>query len=90
MQIAEGMTPPVAPSTAGKYLVALGVTMRPGEFAQNVSMCVCVPVCLCGCCMRTNLLVMRLAYRLVALYEMCIYVCASVHVCLTVCVCVFV
>ena len=42
MQIAEGMTPPVAPSTAGKYLVALGVTMRPGEFEEKVSVCVCM------------------------------------------------
>ena len=45
-QVSQVLTPPVDPKTAGKYLVALGVTLRQGDFEEQVSVCVCLSVLL--------------------------------------------
>jgi hypothetical protein len=44
--VSQVLTPPVDPKTAGKYLVALGVTLRQGDFEEQVSVCVCLSVLL--------------------------------------------
>ena len=82
------LTPPVDPKTTGKYLVALGGNIRQGDFEEKVSVC----ACLCGCCMRTNLLV-GLSNRLVA-FKKYAYMCVRVYmfvwllVYLSICMCV--